>query len=122
MRIDFYCQGGFANLSLIFNADTDDLPQEVAQGIAQLVDSSGVFELKQSDIPETPQGAADLVCYQLTLVDGERSKVLGCDDATAPDELRPLLTYLRELALARDSLSSWLAPLRAANPFRHTRD
>ena len=99
MRINFQCSGGFANLQLAYHADTDGLPTDVAHEILNLVESAGVFDIRQADIGQTPYGAADLIYYKLLLSDGERKESLECNDATAPDTLRPLLTHLRNLAL-----------------------
>jgi len=56
MRIDFECSGGYANIRLAYHVDTDELPQEVANEILELVESSGIFDLQQSEVAPTSEG------------------------------------------------------------------
>lgn len=102
MQIDFTSSGGFANLELAYRADTETLPQEQAKELARLIESSGVFDLKQDDIPPNPRAAAgppDVIAYRLSLSEGARQSTLWFNDVTAPASIRPLLAYLRKLAL-----------------------
>jgi hypothetical protein len=99
MHIDFECSGGFANLRLTYRANTETLPSDVRQEFVQLVNDSGVFDLKQSDIVSPSTGPADVFVYQLALSEADRKQVLSLNDVTAPPSLRPLLAFLRELAI-----------------------
>ncbi len=58
MNIDFECSGGFANLSLKYHADTQQLPLKIKEEILRLVESSGIFELEQSDVVSTSAGSS----------------------------------------------------------------
>lgn len=100
MQIDFASSGGFANLELNYRAETNTLPEEQAQELTRLVESSGIFDLQQEDInPNVTVGRADLISYRLSLSDGDRQKTLWFSDVTAPASVRPLLAHLRKLAL-----------------------
>lgn len=107
MQIDFGSSGGFANLQLNYRADTDTLPEEQAQEVMRLVESSGVFDLEQEDVNENVTvGRADVISYRLTLSEGARQTTLWFNDLTAPASLRPLLAYLRKLALEQKRAES----------------
>jgi hypothetical protein len=100
MQIDFASSGGFANLELNYRADTNTLPEEQAQELTRLVETSAVFDLEQEDVnTNVTVGRADVISYRLTLADGARQKTLWLNDVTAPASVRPLLAYLRKLAL-----------------------
>lgn len=107
MQIDFSSSGGFANLQLDYRADTNDLPGEQARELMRLVESSGVFELKPEDVnPNVAVGRADVISYRLSLSDGNRQTTLWFNDITAPASIRPLLAYVRKLALEQKRKAS----------------
>jgi hypothetical protein len=100
MQIDFASSGGFANVELNYRADTNILPEEQAQELTRLVESSGIFDLQQEDVnPNITVGRADVIAYRLSVSEGDRQKTLWFSDVTAPASVRPLLAYLRKLAL-----------------------
>ena len=100
MQIDFASSGGFANLQLAYRGNTDTLPEDQAQELRRHVESSGVFDLKQDDINTNAAiGRADVISYRLTLSEGPRQTTLWMNDVNAPASVRPLLAYLRKLAL-----------------------
>lgn len=98
MRIDFECSGGYANIKLTYHGNTDELPQEVANEVLRLVESSGIFDLQQSEVEPTSAGPPDVLFYRLSLYEENRRKSLYFNDVTAPATLQPLLALLRELA------------------------
>jgi len=102
MQIDFASSGGFANIELAYRADTNTLPEEQAKELARLVESSGAFDLRQDDLTPNPKAAAgppDVISYRFSLSEGARQNTLWFNDVTAPASLRPLLEFLRKLAL-----------------------
>jgi hypothetical protein len=100
MQIDFSSSGGFANLQLSYRADTNNLPEEQAQELVRLVESSGVFDLEMEDVnPNVAVGRTDVISYRLTVSDSVRQTTLWFNDISAPASVRPLLAYLRKLAL-----------------------
>ena len=107
MQIDFASSGGFANLQLAYRADTSTLPEQEAKELERLVESSGVLDLKQDDMnANVTAGRADLITYRLSLSDGAEQKTLWFNDVTAPASVRPLLAYLRKLALEQKKKGS----------------
>jgi hypothetical protein len=102
MRIDYERSGGFANLQLRCNLDTDSMPQDQADELLKLVESSKVFDIQQSDVTPVPGGGPpDVFSYRLTLSGGGRQKILSFNDVTVPASLRPLLVVLQRIALER---------------------
>ncbi len=99
MHIEFERSGGFAGFLLKYQADTDELPKEVAEEILRLVESSGVFDLQPDEVAPESSGPPDVFFYQLLLSEGSRKKSLSFNDITTPATLRPLLGYLQKLAL-----------------------
>ncbi len=100
MNIDFEREGGYAPLRLKYRANTEELPRDVAEKILDLIDRSGILELKQEDI-QSPAKYPDVFSYRITLSEDGGGKSLTFNDITAPDSLRPLLTFLQELALEK---------------------
>ncbi len=98
MHVDFEISGGYANINLKYRGDTEKLPPEVASKLLRLVESSGVLELQQSEIATSHAGPPDVFFYKLTLYEGGKKKSLSFNDATVPDQLKPLLELLQELA------------------------
>ena len=99
MQIDFATSGGVANRELVYQVESSSLPQERAKELERLVESSGVFDLKQSDLnPSTTIGRADVISYHLILSEGTRHADLWFNDISAPASIRPLLERLQELA------------------------
>ena len=100
MQIDFASSGGFANIQLAYQGDTETLSKEQAQELVQLIESSGVFDLQQDDLNTNAAiGRADVISYRLSLSDGTRQSTLWMNDVTAPASVRPLLAFLRKLAI-----------------------
>jgi hypothetical protein len=98
MHIEFESSGGYANIRLSYHGDTDKLPPETADKLLRLIESSRVFELQQNNIDSSKLGPPDVLFYKLTLHEGNREKSLTFNDITAPNELRPLLSFLQDLA------------------------
>ena len=102
MQIDFGSSGGVSNQELAYQVDTDTLPEPEAKEVLRLVESSGVFEIQQSDAnPNVAVGRADVITYRLSLSDSDRQTTLWLNDVTAPVSVRPLLGYLQDLALKK---------------------
>jgi len=100
MRIDYERSGGFANLQLSCHLNTDGMPQDQAEELLKLVESSKVFEIQQSDVtPVMGAGPPDVFSYRLSLLEGGKQKALSFNDVSAPASLRPLLVVLQRIAL-----------------------
>ena len=98
MHIDFESSGGYANIRTTYRGNTDELPKEIADKLINLVESSRVFELQESQVAPSSSGPPDLLNYKLTIQDRNRRTSLSFNDATTPDSLRELLTFLQELS------------------------
>jgi hypothetical protein len=100
MQIDFSSSGGFTNIQLAYRGDTATMPEDQAQEVKRLVESSGVFDLEQEDVNSNSAiGRADVISYRLTLSDERRQTTLWMNDVSAPASVRPLLAFLRKLAI-----------------------
>lgn len=100
MYIQFSCIGGIANFDLTFQADTGELPKEKAEKLLDLIKQSNLFNLRLSEGEIATIQGADAFSYELRIEDGEKKKSFSFTDVTAPQEVRPLLDYLRNLAVA----------------------
>jgi hypothetical protein len=98
MHIDFESSGGYANIKLTYHGNTDTLPEEVANKLIQLVESSRIFDLKEKEGIPNLSGPPDVLHYKLMVHEGNRSISLAFNDITAPESLLPLITFLQELA------------------------
>ena len=105
MRIEFECAGGYGGLfaarPLDYRVESDDLPEDRREKLLALVASSGLLDM--ADAPDGAghgQGQArDVFTYKLSIRDQSTSRSFDFDDVTAPEKARPLLNYLRELAI-----------------------
>ncbi|WHX61075.1 protealysin inhibitor emfourin [Peribacillus frigoritolerans] len=97
MHIKFSCIGGFANLDLNFEIDTDELPKEKYEELQNLMKQADLSNAAQSKMVKT-QGF-DSFSYQLDIADEKKKQSFSFTDTTAPEEVRPLLDYLRNLAI-----------------------
>lgn len=98
MRLDFSLTGGYANLDLTFQADTETLPAEVAAQIEAAVDQADFFDLPAEAIKPRSPGPPDVITYRISISAAGRTHTVIVNDITAPDSLRPLLGILQELA------------------------
>jgi predicted metal-dependent peptidase len=97
MHIKFSCIGGFANLDLNFEVDTDELPKEKYDELQNLMIQADLHNAAPSKMLKT-QGF-DSFSYQLDIADEKKKQSFSFTDTTAPEEVRPLLDYLRNLAI-----------------------
>lgn len=95
MRIFFKRSGGFTGMQISTTIDTQELPPQESEQLYRFVEEASFFELPPS--PSNP-GGADQFSYSLTVVEGARQHTVEISDANAPDELRPLLRKLTQLA------------------------
>jgi hypothetical protein len=98
MRINFKREGGYANIPLEYDADTDEMTSDIAEKLLELVDASGIWDLSPEAAMPRSKPIPDAFSFRLTLSEGERRKSLSLCETTAPASLRPLLELLQELA------------------------
>lgn len=96
MLIDFAAGGGLARPDVRYRADTDDLDEDLARELLDLVERSAIWNHEEPDVPQP--AALDARRYDLRVRDGERARRARVDEASAPPPLRALLARLDELA------------------------
>ena len=90
--------GGFMGRKVSATIDLDDLPDEQADLLGELLDEADFFELP-ADL--TRPAMPDAFTYNITVSSDERQHSVRVSDATAPDDLRPLLEELSKQARMR---------------------
>ena len=99
MKISFERTGGFANIPLQHEVDTEKLPPERAQKLHQLVEGARPF-----DQPAKPASAdanmPDQFQYELTFKDDDRTHTMRTNDVAASGKLAELLDWLSNEAFA----------------------
>ncbi|WP_026693174.1 protealysin inhibitor emfourin [Peribacillus kribbensis] len=98
MKIRFLTSGGIANLHLAYETELEQLPEEKAEKLKQLLEDADVNSLAAS-LTSKAFGGNDAFTYQLELIGEAETSCLVYTDVTAPEQLRPLLDYLRDLAI-----------------------
>jgi len=97
-KIFFERTGGFMGRKVNATIDLDDLPDEQAELLDDLLDDADFFELP-ADL--TRPTMPDAFTYNITVSSEERQHSVRVSDATAPDDLRPLLEELSRQARMR---------------------
>lgn len=98
MRIRFERSGGFANIPLRAELDSDQMPRDRAQELERLVERARPFDQPA----ESAQAATpDDFQYEMAIEDGARSHTLRTGDTAAADDLKLLFDFLAEEALRK---------------------
>ena len=95
-RITFERTGGFAGMHNVVNINPNDLPEEQAKALSELLDKLDFDELPEQAMnnPALP----DQFTYRITVEtkEGQHSVVTG--DASAPEEMQELIQMLNRIA------------------------
>ena len=94
-KISFERTGGFMGRKVSVTLDLDDLPDEQADLLDDLLDEADFFELP-SDL--TKPAMPDAFTYNITVSSDDKEHSVRCSDTTMPDDLRPLLEELSKQA------------------------
>ena len=94
-KILFERTGGFMGRKVSVTIDLDDLPEEQAEALDELLDDADFFELP-ADL--TRPAIPDAFTYNITVYSDDEQHSVRVSDATAPDDLRPLLEELSNQA------------------------
>lgn len=94
-KIYFERTGGFMGRKVSITIDMDDLPEEQAELLDNLMDEADFFELP-TDISQSAM--PDEFTYTVTISSEERQHSVRVSDTTAPEDLRPLLEELSRWA------------------------
>lgn len=96
MNIIYERSGGFTGMTTSFTFNLDDLPNEEAGRIKELID--------QIDFPALPENLEmsknipDQFSYKITVESQEWTHTIRTSDATAPQEILPLIETLNSLS------------------------
>src|SRR5262249_1545614 len=96
MRIRFTRSGGVGGLLLSTTVDTDRLAAPDVIRLRELVEEAECFKLPPRIRSRQPQ--PDRFQYDLTSEDGSRQRAVTTDEDAMPASLRPLLTWLTQVA------------------------
>lgn len=95
-RIKFQRVGGFANVRLAADLDMNDLPEEQADTLKELLD-----ELDFAELPAKLTGSKsvpDEFTYTITVAAGKWQHTVVTGDSSADEKMRELLELLNRLA------------------------
>jgi len=94
-KIFFERSGGFMGRTVKATINLEDLPDDMAKTLEEMLDEADFFELP-ADLTRPPM--PDAFTYTITVSTTVRQHSVVVSDATAPDDLRPLLEELNKLA------------------------
>jgi hypothetical protein len=94
-KIFFERSGGFMGRKVTAMIDFEELPVFQAEALEEMLDEADFFELP-ADLTKPPM--PDAFTYTITVTTEMRRHSVRVSDATAPDDLRPLLEELNKRA------------------------
>lgn len=97
MKITYRESGGFAGLVKGTEIDTDSLDPTEAQGVALLVEQSGI----EGDKKTVSSESRDLLQYDISIEGDTGRERLVLDSANVTEQVKPLLKYLKQRAQPR---------------------
>ena len=97
MRIRYERSGGFANIGMKYEADSDKLPDDKSKQMKRLIEEARIFD--QPAEPSASANAPDQFEYALTVEDGGRAHTVRTTDTAASPELVRLIDWLSAEAL-----------------------
>ena len=95
-RIKFERTGGFAGIRFAADFGLDDLPEDQAHQILELLDDMDFDELPEQILGA--QQVADSFTYSITVVTEKRQQTVTTSDTSAPKKMGPLLEILTQIA------------------------
>jgi hypothetical protein len=97
-RIKFERTGGFAGIRIATDVKLEDLPEEQARTIKELLDDLDFDELPEQMLDES---VPDQFTYQITVESDKGEHTIVTGDSSAPEEMQELLQFLDRLARTR---------------------
>ena len=97
MRIRVVQSGGLAGLRSEHEVDTDSLPAETRERLAQLVQGVAFFGLSPQQVSKLP----DMIQYRVRIEEGAQAHEVTFDDGCGEAPLLELVERVAELAKAR---------------------
>ncbi len=95
-RIKFERTGGFAGMRIATDLKLDDLPDEQAHTISELLDDLDFRELPEQMMNE--EGMPDQFTYTITVETKKWEHTVITGDVSAPEKMQELLQLLNRLA------------------------
>jgi hypothetical protein len=95
MRIIFNRSGGFVGSMSSLTIHMDDIPPDQAKTLRRLVDEAHFFTLTENP---PSQSTPDGFHYTITVETDTVTHTVHTNDTSAPEELRPLLQELSQMA------------------------
>lgn len=95
-RIKFERSGGFAGIHIAADFELDDLPEEQAERLRELLD-----EVDFDELPEQLLGKnqiPDGFTYSVTVEQEDHKHTVVTSDTSAPGKMQPLLELLYQIA------------------------
>ncbi|HEX9389567.1 MAG TPA: protealysin inhibitor emfourin [Anaerolineales bacterium] len=98
-RIKFERTGGFAGMRIATDLKLDDLPEDQAHTISELLDDLDFEELPEQMMNE--EGMPDQFTYTITVETKKGKHTVVTGDVSAPEKMQELLQLLNRLARTR---------------------
>jgi len=96
MNIIYERSGGFMGTTTSYTFNLEDLPHEEAEKLIALIDQVNFHSLPEN--LEMPQNIPDQFSYTITVESREWTHTIRTSDATAPQEIQPLVETLNSLS------------------------
>ena len=97
-RIKFERTGGFAGMRIARDLNLEDLPEEQANTITELLDDMDFGKLPEQMLDES---GPDQFTYTITVETKKWEHTVVTSDASAPEKMQELLQLLNRLARTR---------------------
>jgi hypothetical protein len=97
-RIKFERTGGFAGMRMATDVKLEDLPEEQAETIMELLDDLDFNELPEQMLDES---GPDQFTYKITIETEKGEHTVMTGDSSAPEKMQELLQLLNRLARTR---------------------
>lgn len=98
-RIKFERSGGFAGMTIARDLKLDDLSDEQAETLMELLDDLDFEELPESML--STEGLPDQFTYKITVETQRGQHTVVTGEASAPEKMQELLQLLNRLARTR---------------------
>jgi hypothetical protein len=99
MRVVLERSGGFAGISQTLGVSTDQMPEEEAQKLRELVEAAQFDELPS--VIRSTEPEADRFQYKLTVESEHGTHTVQVDEAAVPPSLQPVLNWMKNSARPR---------------------
>ncbi|HEU0293763.1 MAG TPA: protealysin inhibitor emfourin [Anaerolineales bacterium] len=98
-RIKFERTGGFTGIRVAADFELDDLPEEQAEELRELLDDVDFDELPEQLMGKSQM--ADAFTYSITVEHEKGKHTVHTSDTAAPEKMQPLLELLYRIARQR---------------------